>query len=408
MTIHSWKKRTALFLGGQAVTLFGSSLVQFAMIWFVALKTSSGFWVSMLTVCAYLPQFLVSFFAGVWADRYSRKLLIIISDASIAVATLALALALPYVKSDTVMLTAILVVSAMRSVGAGIQTPAVGALLPQLVPQEQLMRVNGINSTIQSIVQFAAPAAAGALLSISTLNSTLFIDVATAAVGIGILVCLAVPKQPNQQQEKPSVFADLVSGIRYAIGDGFLWKLFALFGAFIFLCVPAGFLASLFVSRTYGNEYWYLTVVELVGFAGMTAGGIIVGAWGGFKNRMKTLLVGMAVFGALAIGMGAVNNFYIYLGLMLLYGIALTFVQTATTTLIQERSDPQMLGRMFGFFGAIFSGFLPIGMVVFGPLADIVSMQLLMILSGVLLLLITFICLITKLSQSVDTKMSEE
>ena len=85
-----WKRRTILFFISQGVTLFGSALVQFAIVWYVTLKTTSGAWVAALTVCSLLPQTLISFVSGAWADRYSKKMLIIISDAVIAAATLAL------------------------------------------------------------------------------------------------------------------------------------------------------------------------------------------------------------------------------------------------------------------------------------------------------------------------------
>ena len=140
-----------------------------------------------------------------------------------------------------------------------------------------------------------------------------------------------------------------------------------------------------------------MTLVEVIGFIGMTAGGILIGAWGGFKNRMKTLTVGLIAFGTLAIGMGAVDSFAVYLLLMAVYGVALTMVQTASTTLLQKQSSPQMQGRVFGLFGAMYSGFLPLGMAVFGPLADVVSLRLLMILSGLLLLAMAAIILFDSL-----------
>ncbi|MPN52547.1 hypothetical protein SDC9_200209 [bioreactor metagenome] len=133
--------------------------------------------------------------------------------------------------------------------------------------------------------------------------------------------------------------------------------------------------------------------MEVIGFIGMTAGGLLIGAWGGFRNRVKTLVVGMVAFGVLAIGMGAVQGFVVYLILMAVYGVALTMVQTASTTLLQENAAPEMQGRMFGLFGAMYSGFLPVGMVVFGPLADMVSLRLLMIVSGVLLLALAAVIL---------------
>ena len=383
----AWKPRTLLFLSSQCCTLFGSTLVQMAIVWYVTLQTASGAWVAALTVCAYLPQFLISFVGGVWADRYSRKKLIICADASIAVVTLALMLLLPHIKQDPVLLGAILAISALRSIGAGIQTPAVNAVLPSLVPEDQLMRYNGINAAMQSVVQFAAPAAAGLLLSVSSLRATLLVDILTAMVGIGLLCGIAIPKQTTPLEKAP-IFADMKQGIGYAVRHPLLSRLLAAYGLFIFLCVPAGFLAQLLVSRVYGDTYWYLTAVELVGFAGMAGGGVLIGAWGGFKSRVTTLLVGLVAFGILAAGMGLSRSFLLYLLLMLFYGVALTMVQTAATTLVQERSDPAMQGRMFGLMGTMYSGFLPIGMAVFGPLADVISLRYIMVGSGVALLLL--------------------
>lgn len=382
--MKGFTNKAALFLVSQGVTLFGSSVVQFAIIWYVTLQTSSGAWVSALTVAAYLPQFLISFVSGIWADRYDRKKLIIFADALIAAATLVLAICLPYIGEGTPVLFALVAISVVRSIGTGIQTPAVNAAISQLVPEEKLMKFNGVNATIQSLVQFAAPAAAGAILSLSTLRATLLIDIATAIVGIGILSAVAIPFA--KVEGNPSMIGEMKAGFRYALKERFIGQLLLLFGLFIFLCVPAGFLATLFVSRYYGDTYWYLSLVEVIGFIGMTAGGLLIGVWGGFKNRVKTLAVGMAAFGALAVAMGAVDNFIVYLVLMAVYGVALTMVQTASTTLLQEKSAPEMMGRVFGLFGAMYSGFLPLGMVVFGPLSDACSLRALMILSGVLLL----------------------
>lgn len=382
------KRKAAVFLGSQGVTLFGSALVQFAIVWYVTLKTSSGAWISALTVCSFVPQFLISFAAGVWADRYSKKLLIIVADTIIAAATLTLALLMPFIGDDTPLLAALLCVSVIRSLGTGIQTPAVNSMIPLLVPEQQLMRFNGINAALQSVVQFAAPAAAGAILTFSSLRSTLFIDIATAFAGVGLLCFIAIPKTVKAAAE-PALSGEMKAGLKYALSDKFLRKLLAAFGIFIFLSVPAGFLATLFVSRTYGDSYFYLSAVEIVGFAGMAGGGILIGSWGGFRNRCKTLLCGTVFFGALAVGMGVIRSFAVYLALMAIYGIALTMVQTAVTTLIQEKAEASMQGRVFGFMGAIYSGFLPIGMAVFGPLADKLPLRVLMIISGALLVVLT-------------------
>ena len=358
-----WQKRILLFLTSQCITLFGSTLVQMALVWYATMQTSSGVWVAAFTVCSYLPQFLISFVGGVWADRYHRKKLIIGADI-------------------------LLVMSVIRSLGAGIQTPAVNAVIPQLVPEDQLMRYNGINATMQSIVNFAAPAAAGAVFAISALRTTLMIDIVTAILGTGLLSCLALPKQ-NTSIEKASVFSDMKIGVKYAFADKLIGNLLIIYGLFTFFCVPAGYLAGLLVRRVFGDTYWYLTAVEVVGFAGMMAGGVVMSTWGGFKSRGKTLSVGLLAFGSFAIGMGLSQNFILYLGLMVFYGVALTMVQTAITTMLQEKTDTSMQGRVFGLLGTMYSGFLPIGMAIFGPLADILPLQWIMIGSGIALIIIS-------------------
>lgn len=373
-----------LFLISQCITLFGSTLVQMAVIWYATMRTSSGSWVAAFTICAYLPQFLISFPGGVWADRYNQKKLIMGADAVIAFVTFLMMLAIPRLSSDTALLGGLLLMSVLRSLGAGIQTPAVNAVIPQIVPDSQLMRYNGINAAMQSVVQFAAPAAAGVIFSISTLSFTLLIDVLTAALGIGLLSCIYLPKQKTLP-DKTSLFTDMKSGLAYAFSDRLTGRLLIIYGLFTFLCVPGGFLAGLLVRRVYGDTYWYLTAVELVGFAGMLLGGILMSTWGGFKDRIKTLFISLAAFGIFAAFMGLTVHFPLYLILMLFYGIAMTMVQTSITTLLQEKTIVSMQGRVFGLLGSMYSGFLPFGMAVFGPLADIVPLQWVIIASGVVL-----------------------
>ena len=388
----NWKSQAMLFLISQCITLFGSTLVQMAIVWYVTIQTSSGVWVAAFTVCSYLPQFLVSFVAGVWADRHSRKKLIIGADSLIALVTFLMVLAIPHITDKTIILYSLLAMSVIRSFGAGIQTPAVNAVIPQLVPEDQIMRFNGINATMQSVIQFAAPAAAGALLTINTLSSTLLIDIATAIVGIGLLSAVMIPKQAIQSTET-SVLKDMKIGIKYTLSDKLIGKVLTVYGFFIFLCVPAGFLSQLFVSRVYGETYWYLTAVELAGFIGMLAGGLLMSIWGGFKSRVTTICVGLIAFGSLAIGMGLSKQFALYLTLMIIYGVAITMVQTATTTLIQEKAETSMQGRVFGLLGAMYSGFLPVGMAIFGPMADGIPLQWIMVGSGIALIVLSiFVC----------------
>ena len=89
---NNWKRNIVLFLGSQTISLFGSALVQFAILWHITLETKSGIMMMLYILCGFVPTFLLSPFAGVWADRFNRKLLIAGADMLIAVSTLALAI----------------------------------------------------------------------------------------------------------------------------------------------------------------------------------------------------------------------------------------------------------------------------------------------------------------------------
>ena len=413
----NWKRKIALFLISQSITLFGSQIVQMAVVWYVTLQTGSGAWVAAFSVCSYLPQFLGSFLGGVWADRYSRKLLIIGADVGIAAVTWGIYLMLPHISMNDgfmngslmngslmngssmnnsaengMLLGMLLGMSLLRSAGAGIQSPAVNAVIPQLVPSEHLMRYNGINAAMQSAVQFAAPAVAGVVLTAGTLRSTLLIDMATAAAGIGLFACVRLPEGNGKKNGTVSAWTEMKSGIRYAILDKSIGRGLIIYGLFTFLCVPAGYLSGLFVSRVYGDTYWYLTAVECCGFGGMVAGGIMMSLWGGWKERGRTLCAGLTAFGIMAAGMGIVKSFPLYLVLMFLYGVALTSVQTALTTTLQQHVKAHMQGRIFGFMGAMYALCYPAGMVIFGLMADGLPLSWLMVGSGIGCLLLAVFC----------------
>lgn len=234
----NWKCDAALFLISQSATLFGSTLVQMAIVWYATVATGSGAWVAAFSVCSYLPQFAVSFIGGVWADRFPRKRLIAGADLGIAGVTLMMILLMPLLAEGAALLSALLVLSIIRSVGAGLQTPAVNATVPLLVPEEKRMRFNGMNAAVQSAVQFAAPAAAGAALSSGTLRSTLWIDVATAAVGVAVLLCVSLPA-PEKKQD--ALMASPAAGVSYAVRDRTVGRLLPSMARLCFSACPAAF-----------------------------------------------------------------------------------------------------------------------------------------------------------------------
>jgi MFS transporter, DHA3 family, macrolide efflux protein len=381
--IPDWQKKVVLFLSGQTMSLFGSALVQFAIIWHITLTTKSGWAMTISTVCAFLPQILISLFAGVWADRYNRKLLIIFSDIMIAVSTLVLAVLFLLGFNDLWLL---FLVSGIRSAGAGIQSPAVNALIPQIVPKEKLIKVNGINGSIQALIMLLSPAASGALMSLSTLEAIFFIDVATAIIAILIMLFLQVPLHKKAAEKQTTgYFDDLKEGLNYIPQNVFLRNLMAFYALFFFLVTPAAFLTPLMITRSYGEEVWRLTANEMSFFAGSMIGGIIIATWGGFKNRVYTIGLACVAFGILTTALGLSSTFVIYLIVIFVTGLFIPFFSSSSTVLLQEKVDPDMHGRVFALVQIVSSAAMPLGMLVFGPIADIVQVEQLLIITGVLM-----------------------
>lgn len=381
----SWKKQATLFLTSQTLSLFGSSLVQYALMWHVTLATKSGWVMTLYILCGFVPTFLMSPFAGVWADRMDRKRLIILSDGLIALATLALAVVF---STGVSALWLVLLTAAARSVGQAVQGPAVGALLPQFVPVEHLTRVNGISSALQSATMFACPVLAGVLMTVWPLQLVFLVDVGTAALAIGILAFfLKVP--PHEKASRPqavSYVTDLKLGFRYLREHRFLVPFFLFVAVLLALVAPAAFLTPLQVARTFGDDVWRLTAIEVAFSAGMLVGGGIIAAWGAFRNRMHTMILSALVMGACTVLLGLMPSFWLYLVPMTVFGVALPFYNTGATVLLQEQVEPDYLGRVFSLFTMVMTSMMPLGMLLFGPLAEIVRIEHLLVGTGALML----------------------
>lgn len=386
----NWYKNIVLFLSSQAISLFGSSLVQYAMMWYITLSTESGVMMTIYIICGFIPTFILSPVAGVWADRYNRKMLIVLSDGLIALATLILAI-LFLMGFDDIWL--LFLMAAIRAFGTGIQTPAVGAILPQIVPKNKLTKVNGINGSIQAIIMFVSPLVSAALLGMATMEIIFFIDVVTAAIAIGtLLIFLKIPlHEKAKDKQTTSYLSDFKLGLQYVNSHDFLKKFFLFFALFVVLMAPASFLTPLQVARSFGDDVWRLTAIEIVFSIGMMAGGAIIASWGGFSNKVKTMGFATVIMGVCTFALGSVPNFWIYLFFMGVFGVAMPILNTPATVLLQEKIEEDYLGRVFGVMGMISTSMMPIGMLIFGPLADMVKIEWLLIGTGAFIMCLSLL-----------------
>jgi len=379
---NTWKHDTILFLVSQNISLFGSMLVQYAIMWHITLVTQSGVMMTVSILCGFIPTLIISPFAGVWADRFDRKRLIVFADALIALVTLGMAI-LFYLGQDAIwQLFAVLLI---RSFGTGIQTPAVSALLPQIVPQEKLTRVNGLNGSVQSLVTVVTPMLSGALLTLSPIESIFSIDVVTAAIAIVILsFFLKIPiHEKAKEHQEFSYFSDMRNGIRYINNHGFIKVLFAFCAAFFVFVTPLAFLTPLQVTRSFGSDVWRLTAIEVAFSGGMMLGGLLIASWGGFANKLHTMAFSTIITGLATLALGIIPIFWIYLAFMAVIGISMPLFNTPFTVLLQQKVEEGYLGRVFGVFTMISSSVMPLSMLLFGPLSDAIEIEWLLLVTSV-------------------------
>jgi DHA3 family macrolide efflux protein-like MFS transporter len=387
-----WKGRVTVFLVGQTISTFGSFLVQYALMWHLTLTTKSGVVLALAAIFGFLPQAIVSIFAGVWADRVNRKIMILVSDSLIALSTLVLAL---FMLSGVDDLWLIFLVMAVRSIGAGVQMPAISALVPQIVPTDKLLTVNGINSSISSSLQLLAPVAAAAVYSTMSLSAILFIDVVTAVIGLSLLATIAVPTLARAaSDEKPSYFADLKDGLNYIFSNQLVRWVMAIFAIVFLLIVAPSNLSPLMLVRTFGSDVWMLTVLELSFGIGMLIGGVLIAIFAKKIDRIGMIIGSSILFGILATTMGFTTNLIVFFALFFVVGIAVPAFSTSAMTLLQETVEPERQGRVFGFVGIVIAVAMPLGMAVLGPLADVVSVELLLIITGLATVVIAVVAVL--------------
>jgi DHA3 family macrolide efflux protein-like MFS transporter len=227
------------------------------------------------------------------------------------------------------------------------------------------------------------------MMAFTPLESLFFLDVITAIIGISIvLFFVKTPEKtksilPETEHNGTAYFHELKEGMEYIRKHGYVLRMLILGAVFLFFFAPAAFLTPLQVTRNFGNDVWRLSAIEITFSIGMMAGGILIGVWGGFKNRIYTMTLSCGLCGLLSVGLGLAPNFFLYLAIMAVLGISLPLWNAPSMVLLQTTVEPAFMGRVLSAFTMVSSTMMPLGMVVFGPFADIVSINILLVGTGI-------------------------
>jgi DHA3 family macrolide efflux protein-like MFS transporter len=381
-TTPPWAARFFTLWTGQALSLLGSQLVQFAIIWHLTRQTNSATTLAIASMMGLLPQVILSPFIGTWVDRGNRRLILISADATVAFATLILAILFATAK---VQIWHIYVALFIRAVAGGFHQSAFGASIVLLVPKEHLARVQGFNQALYGGLNILSAPLGAYLLSVMPMQGILGIDVTTAIVAITIVLFTRIP-QPERTSSTPSTFwQDFAAGFRYVVAWRGLVILLGLVMVINFFYSATEPLTPLLITQHFHGAAqqlgWWLSSFAI----GTVVGGLILGAWGGFKRKIVTAQLGLILMGlsTFTVGIVSSNLFWVGLAANVVVGFLLPIINGSYGATLQAAIAPEMQGRVFAFILSAASLVSPIALMIAGPFADAFGIQLWFVIAGI-------------------------
>ncbi|PWH11992.1 MAG: MFS transporter [Anaerolineae bacterium] len=386
----NWKPKFFVIFAGQALSLFGSGLVQFALVWYLTQQTGSATILATATLVAMLPQIFLGPFVGALVDRWNRRLMMIAADGAIALATLVLA---GLFWAGWVQVWHIYVILLIRSLGGTFHWPAMSASTALMVPKEHLARVAGMQQTLHGLVSMVAPPTGAVLLGLMTTQGVLAIDVVTAVFAILPLVWIAIPQPVRLQEEqggqRTSYWQDLKEGFTYVAAWPGLLGILVMAVLINFLLTPTSSLMPLLVTKHFGLGALELGLTDTLWGVGMIAGGALLGVWGGFRRRIVTTLLGIIGIGIgiVMTGLAPANLFWLALVGMAVAGLMGPIANGPLHAILQATVRPEMQGRVMSLINSAAIAMTPLSLAVAGPVSDAVGIRTWYVFGGVFCLL---------------------
>lgn len=389
-----WQAPFFTIWGGQALSILGSQLVQFALIWHLTVTTGSATVLATASLVGMLPGVVLGPLVGTLVDRWHRRWIMLLADSFITMATLVLAVLFAL---DAVAIWHIYVVMFIRSLASAFHGNAMSASTSLMVPVEHLTRIQGFNQMLNGGLNVVAAPMGAFLLDVLPLQGILAIDVVTALLAILPLCFIRVP-EPERIERRPAqvqgaaqatVWQDLKAGFRYMLGWPGLLIVGLMTVGINFTIIPAFSLLPLLVKDYFGGTAIQLGWVESALGMGMIAGGALLGLWGGFERKILTSLLGLMGMGAgsLILALAPAWAMPLAIGGALLVGLMSPITMGPFLAVIQSTVEPDMQARIISLLSSIGGAMAPLGLVIAGPVADRVGIQAWFLLGGSLCLL---------------------
>lgn len=367
---QSWKQIFYTIWVGQAFSQLTSSILQFAMVWYLTDKTKSGMVLSMAMLVGFLPQGLLGPFIGVYIDRLNRKMLMVVSD--LVIAGISLLLALISLGTEPRM-EWILLVMLIRAIGTAFHRPTLQAITPQLVPKEELTKCSGYTQSLNSISDILSPALAAVLYNAWDLSGIILLDVMGAVVAVALLAVCKIPRHDGAGNlEKVHVIREAIEGWNILCSKKGMLGLVLVSSLYTIAMMPVSALFPLMCMGHFGGTSTHASVVEVVFSVGFLMGSLVLGRWGGTKNKIQTIILSYFLMAVSLFGSGLLptNGFWIFCFFSWLMGVSGPFYWGMYTPLLQQTFEARYMGRIMSITSSIrlISG--PLSLLVSGRFAD--------------------------------------
>lgn len=386
--MKNWKRTFAFIWAGQLISILTSAIVGYAIIFWLSIETGSAETLAIAAMAALLPQSVLGLFTGVFVDRWNRKLIMILSDSFIALATLILVFLFYF---GQVEVWQIYMLAAARSVGSAFHMPAMQASIPLIAPESQLLRIAGINQMIHSVSAIAGPAIGALLITLFDMSYVLMFDIFGALFAIGALLLVHIPDPVKDTNGKtPHVFREIKEGLHEIYVQRGLFLLFISSVISTFVIMPIAVLFPLMTLNHFGGGVIQMSIVEIFWGSGMLAGGALIGI---IKHNLnKALLINYMymVFGLTFFLSGLLpsDGFIWFVVLTAIGGVSSSIYNSSFISLIQIKINPAMLGRVFSTYSSLTMFPAMIGLLATGFIADKIGLALAFIICGIVNLMI--------------------
>ncbi|MHA1474529.1 MAG: MFS transporter [Promethearchaeota archaeon] len=390
-----------LFWIGQLFSVLGSSIVFFALIWWLTIESQSTTILALAYFCALVPQILVSLFAGVFIDRLDRKKIIIFADLSQALLTLILILVFIFNLASLWLVISLII---FRNLFQAIHQPAVAAIIPVMIPKEKLSRMNSINMLMTSGISIVGPVISGILLGFWDIKTILWIDVGTFLLALIPTLLITIPSikklKKTKSHEKGSFKKELKEGFQVIRKIKGMTAMFVVFIIINSLDSPANVLRPFFIMIYHEGDVKMLSYVSAIIQIGFISGGLFISLRKQWKRKSMIIIIVYFIsgLGFLISALAPVGNFLIIMVGSFLFYAGFPVVNALYLTILQEVVPLDMQGRVNSIDQALSFMVMPITILISGPIAGLIGINnLFIILAASHLIIFTIIALFTDL-----------